>query len=294
MGDQETATSPIRMRRGLYADEPMVVTDPAVRAATSIAAYGEFDLHTAHLIASAITAAVKHGARQLVLDLRHATFLDCSTLHALLSAAAPLRTEAAASVVVTGAQGIVKRFFDLVGVDPQMPVAGRRDDANAALRARSPGQEAKEMGHVTSSKRRILVGLDPAVGEATAGPAMLDRKAAEIYIVAPVLPSRLAWLTNDDGDATAAAEQQLDHALDAADDAGLTAAGSVGSDDDLLTVIGDALAQFPAEEIVLVTLPDQKSHWRVEDLAAKVRERHGKPLRELVLTAREAGAADGV
>jgi len=243
----------------------MVVTDPAVRAATSIAAYGEFDLHTAHLIASAITAAVKHGARQLVLDLRHATFLDCSTLHALLSAAAPLRTEAAASVVVTGAQGIVKRFFDLVGVDPQMPVAGPRDDANAALRARSPGQ-----------------------------PAMLDRKAAEIYIVAPVLPSRLAWLTNDAGDATAATEQQLDHGLDAADDAGLAAPGSVGSDDDLLTVIGDALAQFPAEEIVLVTLPDQKSHWRVEDLAAKVRERHGKPLRELVLTAREAGAADGV
>ena len=81
--------------------------------------------------------------------------------------------------------------------------------------------------------------------------------------------------------------------MDAADEAGLAAAGTVGGDDDLLTVIGDALAQFPADEIVLVTLPDEKSHWRVEDLAEKVREQHGKPLRELVLTAREADASDG-
>ena len=39
-------------------------------------------------------------------------------------------------------------------------------------------------------------------------------------------------------------------------------------------------------------LPDEKSHWRVEDLAESVRERHGTPLRELVLTAPESGASD--
>ena len=146
---------------------------------------------------------------------------------------------------------------------------------------------------MTSAKKRVLVVLDPAVGEDAAVRAMLERDAEEIYVVAPVLPSRLAWLTNDDGDATVAAEQQLDQALDAAADAGLAAAGSVGGDDDLLTVIGDALAQFPADEIVLATLSNETRHWRVEDLAEKVRERHGKPLRELVLTAREAGASDG-
>jgi hypothetical protein len=81
--------------------------------------------------------------------------------------------------------------------------------------------------------------------------------------------------------------------MHAASAAGLPATGSVGSDDDLLTVIGDALAQFAADEIVLVTLPHEKSHWRVEDLAEKVRERHGKPLRELVLTANETGVSDG-
>jgi hypothetical protein len=141
---------------------------------------------------------------------------------------------------------------------------------------------------MSGSKKRILVILDPAVGEAGAVRAMLEGADDEIYIVAPVLPTRLAWLTNDDGDATAAAEEQLGDALTEAAGAGVAADGTVGTDDDLLTVIGDALAQFPADEIVLVTSPDHKSHWRVEDLAEQVRERHGKPLQGLVLTAAES------
>jgi len=131
------------MQRGPQADRATVVIEPASGVSASIAAHGEFDLHTAHLIASAITTVVGQGARQLDLDLRHATFLDCSTLRAVLRAAAPIRTEPAASVVVTGAHGIVKRFFDLVGVDPLMSVAGPRDDAIAALRALSPVQQRR-------------------------------------------------------------------------------------------------------------------------------------------------------
>ena len=145
---------------------------------------------------------------------------------------------------------------------------------------------------MTSAKKRILVVLDPAVGEAAAVRALLERDAEEIYIVAPVadasgVAGKRRRRRRDGG------ERQLDDAMHAAGAAGLAAADSVGSDDDLLTVIGDALAQFPADEIVLVTRPDEKSHWRVEDLAEKVHGRHGKPLRELVLTAREAGASDG-
>jgi anti-anti-sigma factor len=133
------------MQRGPEADRPTVVIEPASGASASIAAHGEFDLHTAHLIASAITAAVERGARQLVLDLRHAAFLDCSTLYALMNAAAPLRNEPAASVVLTGATGVVKRFFELVGVDPLVPFAGPRDDAIAALGALSPGRQETRM-----------------------------------------------------------------------------------------------------------------------------------------------------
>ena len=143
-----------------------------------------------------------------------------------------------------------------------------------------------------SAKKRILVILDPAVGEAAAVRAMLERDADEIYVIAPVLPSRLAWLTNDDGDATAAAEQQLGDALAEAGNVGVAADGSVGTDDDLMTVIGDTLVTFPADEIVLATLPNEKGHWRVEDLAAEVNGRYGKPLRAIVVTAPRAAASD--
>jgi hypothetical protein len=131
--------------------------------------------------------------------------------------------------------------------------------------------------------KRILVVLDPAVGDAAAVRAMVERDADEIHIITPILPTRLAWLTNDDAEATAAAGERLDEALAEASTQGLAAGGTVGSDDDLLTVIGDALAQFPADEILLATRPDSERHWRVEDLAEKVRELHAKPLRALVL-----------
>ena len=136
---------PLRMTRGLQVDQPTVVSDPASGHSRSLAAYGEFDLHTGNLIASAITAALTDGARHLVLDLRHASFFDCSTLHALMRAVEPLRSEPSASVAVTGARGIVKRLFDIVGVDPLMPVARPREDAIAALRARSPGHQTTEI-----------------------------------------------------------------------------------------------------------------------------------------------------
>jgi anti-anti-sigma factor len=118
---------------------------PGSGAPAAISLDGEFDLHTAHLIASAITTAVERGARQLVLDLRRATFFDCATLHALMSAAEPLRSEPAASITVTGAQGIVQRFLALVGVGPLIPLGWPRDDAIAVLRPAAPDQGLMEM-----------------------------------------------------------------------------------------------------------------------------------------------------
>jgi hypothetical protein len=139
---------------------------------------------------------------------------------------------------------------------------------------------------VAPVKKRILVVVDPAVAEATAVRAMVEADTAEIFVITPILPTRLAWLTNDDADATAGAQERLDGALAEAAGEGVAATGTTGSDDDLLTAIGDALAQFPADEITIATRPDEERHWRIEDLAVKVRERHPQPVRELVVTAR--------
>ena len=146
MDEQKIATATLRMPIGLQADlstgladDPTVVTNPASGTSASIAAHGEFDLHTANLIASAIRTAVEQGARHLVVDLRRVTLFDCSALHALMGAAKPLRSEPGAHVALTGAHGIVKRFLDVVGIDPLAPLDRPRDDAIAALRAMSSG-----------------------------------------------------------------------------------------------------------------------------------------------------------
>ena len=135
MGDRETTTATLRMARTLHEDRPVVIVDPPSGTSASIAAHGEFDLHTANLIASAISAAINGGARRVVVNLRQATFLDCATLQAVMRAAAPLRDEPDAGVVLTGATGIVQRFLNLVGVGPLVALARPRDDAIALLRS---------------------------------------------------------------------------------------------------------------------------------------------------------------
>ncbi len=145
MGDQETATAALRMARTLHADRPTVMSDPRSGTSASIAAHGEFDLHTANLIASAIAAAVDGGARRVVVNLRQATLLDCATLQAVMRAAAPLSNEPDAGVVLTGATGIVQRFLDLVGVGPLIALARPRDDAIALLRSASPDRRLREI-----------------------------------------------------------------------------------------------------------------------------------------------------
>lgn len=154
---------------------------------------------------------------------------------------------------------------------------------SSPLQRAGPGPQRGEPA-AAATTWRILVLLDPAAGAVEKVRALLEGDATEIFVVTPILPTRLAWLTNDDADASAAAGHNLDDALGEAAGAGVPAGGATGSDDDLLTVIGDALAHFPADEIVIATRPERKRHWRVDHLAAKVGERHGLPVRALVTT----------
>jgi hypothetical protein len=63
------------------------------------------------------------------------------------------------------------------------------------------------------------------------------------------------------------------------------AKGTVGGDDDVLTVIGDALAQFPADEIIIAVHADHDGHWRERNLASKIRSHYPQPLTELLVEA---------
>lgn len=98
----------------------------------------------------------------------------------------------------------------------------------------------------------------------------------EVKVVAPIRPeSTLDLVTGDIDDAVAGAQARADNAAAESEgaDSVTTTQAEVGDADQLLA-IGDALAEFEAEHVVLVD-PDD------EELAAAVRERYGLPVTEL-------------
>jgi hypothetical protein len=145
------------------------------------------------------------------------------------------------------------------------------------------GSERREQAQAHPSRCRSHVqrrqGRPPPVR------AVVERHADEVYVIAPIFTARLAWVTNDDSDAIADAEQRLAATLQQLYDRDVEADGTIGDDDAILTAIGDALAEFPADEIILAVHAGHDRHWRERNLAAKIRSSHSQPLIELVTEA---------
>jgi hypothetical protein len=126
--------------------------------------------------------------------------------------------------------------------------------------------------------RLLLITDDPAADtnlreglEEIAGGAEL-----EVKIVAPIRPeSTIDLVTGDFDDAEAGAQARADGAAaETAQAEGVTTTDAKVGDADQLLAIGDALAEFEAEQIVLVD-PDD------EELAGAARKRFGLPVTQL-------------
>ena len=105
-----------------------------------------------------------------------------------------------------------------------------------------------------------------------------------MVVVPQVRQSRLQWLANDEDRAHDVAQRASERL--AADTPGTTVAAEAGDSDPLLA-IEDALAQFDADEIVVVTRTEDDAGW----LEARADERgieqvaHGLPVRRAVVAA---------
>jgi hypothetical protein len=89
----------------------------------------------------------------------------------------------------------------------------------------------------------------------------------ELRVVVPaVKQSRLQWLTNADDDAREEAEGAAASIGDATSDAVEADAG----DSDPLQAAEDALAEFDADELVVVTRPQEEATWLEEGRAAAI------------------------
>ncbi len=154
-----------------------------------------------------------------------------------------------------------------------------------AARSQEPPLRAAVPPRPDDAERHILVVANETVG----GEELLDvlRRKAEnvresVLVVAPALNSPVRhWASDEDG-ARAEAQRRLESSLEQLATAGVEARGEVG-DGDPLQAIEDALRTFGADEIVISTHPEGRSHWLERNVVGAARDRFDVPITHVVV-----------
>jgi hypothetical protein len=105
----------------------------------------------------------------------------------------------------------------------------------------------------------------------------------EVRVVAPAVElSPLEWLASDEDEAREEAAGVAREAKKAVHPEAERVEAEVG-DTDPLQAIEDALRQFPADEVIIVTRPGEKASWLEEGTAEEAEERFRVPVTHLVV-----------
>jgi hypothetical protein len=134
-------------------------------------------------------------------------------------------------------------------------------------------------------ERRILVVANETVGGEALREVIRERAEGvreEVLVVCPALNSPLRHWASDEDPARAAAQERLDRSLARLESLGITARGQVG-DGEPLQAIEDALRTFGADEIVISTHPEGRSHWLEKGVVSGARERFAVPITHVVV-----------
>ena len=130
--------------------------------------------------------------------------------------------------------------------------------------------------------KKVLVVTTVAADESELRDQLAD--ADEIRVVAPAAKiSWLDWLTNAEDDARAEAEEAAEDVADAAAGEARVQVDSTSQNTDAAQNVADALRNFPADEIVVLTQPGEDATWLEDEAARKALEAHGIPVRHLEL-----------
>jgi hypothetical protein len=133
--------------------------------------------------------------------------------------------------------------------------------------------------------RRVLVVANTSIPEAKLRERVRTHAGedAELLVVAPASKiSKLDWLTNAEDDARAEAARRADDVAEAVP--GDDVETRVG-DSDPVNAIEDALRDFPAEEVIVITRPDEEAEWLEEGSGEAVQNRFSLPVTHLVVEA---------
>ncbi len=109
------------------------------------------------------------------------------------------------------------------------------------------------------------------------------RDADEVRVVVPALTGRLqSWLSDIDGAILNADTRMQELVGDISSSGHSGIHGRVG-DEDPLQAVADALADFPADALIISVHPSDEANWRERRLGEKVRARFGLPVTEMIL-----------
>lgn len=98
----------------------------------TVAAGGELDMCAAPAIRDALSEAHEAGVRRVMLDLAEATFVDSTTIGALMGASKELR-EAGIRLQLRCTNRHILRTFDIVGLEREIPVSREPDPSEPVV-----------------------------------------------------------------------------------------------------------------------------------------------------------------
>ena len=116
-------------------------------------------------------------------------------------------------------------------------------------------------------------GLD----ELPPGARLLIDSAAEILVMVPELPTRVAWLASDTDKTREFADRRLQTVLSQIGEGGQAAEGMVGADDPLVA-FDDAIVEFRPDHILIALRSSGSSGWQERGLVEQVLERFRLPV----------------
>jgi hypothetical protein len=140
----------------------------------------------------------------------------------------------------------------------------------------------------------LVVASAPVIGSALERELQrrVEGRRTEVLVLSPAMTgSALKHAFGDVDEAIVSARERLEASVGELSHSGIAATGTVG-DSDPLIAIEDALATFPADEILIVTSADQ-DEWLDGDLFENARGRFRQPL-TVVESKREPGGDTGI
>jgi hypothetical protein len=133
--------------------------------------------------------------------------------------------------------------------------------------------------------RRFLVVANETVGGRTLRDRITEKAAGyeeQVLVVCPALNSPLKHWTSDEDDARVEAQRRLEASLARLRESGIDARGEVG-DADPVQAMEDALRLFGADEIIISTHPEGRSHWLERGVVTTARDRFDVPITHVVV-----------